>query len=136
MPSSLLSSVDCCSPESDCSVVTGAVSSGGGVTSADGPVVGDHVAPTSVGWDVVGKCVGFAVGGVVGADVAGLEVGCNDGNPVGRLVGGLLSRVVGGVVGGLVGGVVGGLNGGLDGGARQEVARATQKSSNVTEAHA
>ena len=108
VPSSLLSSVDCCSSESDCSVVAGTVSSGGEVTSADGPVVGDHVAPTSVGWDVVGECVGFAVGGAVGTDVAGLEVGCNDGDPVGREVAGAAVGAAdgdgdGAVVGGAVG---------------------------------
>ena len=88
MPSPLLSSVDCCSSGSDCSVVAGDV--------------------VSVGWDVVGKCVGFAVGGAVGTDVAGLEVGCNDGDPVGREVAGAAVGAAdgdgdGAVVGGAVG---------------------------------
>ena len=75
------------------------------MTSADGPMVGDHVAPTSVGWDVIGRYVGFAVGGAVGGDVAGLEVGSDDGDPVGREVAG---AAVGAADGDGDGAVVGG----------------------------
>ena len=78
------------------------------MTSADGPVVGDHVAPTSVGWDVVGKYVGFAVGGAIGTDDAGLAVGCNDGDPVGRdVAGAAVGAADGNADGAIIGGAVG-----------------------------